>query len=350
MINRECISINNIKNEVEIYTISNGKMSIKVTNYGAILLSLCVSDKDGNIDDIVLGHRDMEKYTKVNGYFGATVGRYANRINNASFTIEGVTYNLNRNNGNNHIHGGEYGFDRAIWNAEIKKDKDGEFLELSYLSKDGEENYPGNLLTKVIYRLSDKNELIIDYYATTDKTTVVNLTNHSYFNLKGHNKGNILDHKVKIISDYITETNKDSIPTGIIRNIKNTPMDFNDFKAIGKDIKEDYDQLNFANGYDHNYIVNENMNGIKKIAEVIEESTKRCMEVYTTMPGVQFYTGNFLGNNVEGKDGAIYSRGSGFCLETQYYPDSPNNINFPSPILKPKEEYKHRTIYKFSCI
>ncbi len=351
MISREEIKLNHITEEVYIYTLKNkNNMSIKVTNYGATLLSVVCEDKSGKFEDVVLGHRDINEYSNINGYLGATVGRYANRIGNASITIEGKTYELFKNDGNNHLHGGKNGFNIMVWNGAVKSDSCSEYLELSYLSKDGEENYPGNLDVKVIYRLTDNNELVIEYYATTDKTTIVNLTNHAYFNLGGHNSGNILNHKVKILSESITESNSESIPTGIIRDIRNTPMDFREFKVVGQDIEADYDQLNFARGYDHNYIVNEDMSGLKKIAEVIEDIKGRKMEVYTTMPGVQFYTGNFVGKETKGKDGAIYGTRSGLCLETQYYPDSLNHSNFPSPILKPNEKYEHKTIYKFSSI
>ena len=351
MISREEIKLKDTTEEIYVFVLKNkNNMSAKVTNYGGTLLSICCEDRYGKLEDVVLGHSDINEYSNINGYLGATVGRYANRIGNASITLEGKTYELFKNDGNNHLHGGKNGFNKAVWSSEIKSDEYDEYLELSYLSKDGEENYPGNLDVKVIYRLTDDNELVIEYHATTDKTTVVNLTNHAYFNLSGHNNGDILNHKVKIVSDSITEANAESIPTGEIRDIKNTPMDFREFKVVGKDIEADYDQLNFAKGYDHNYIVNEKMDGIKKIAEVVEDNTGRRMEVYTTMPGVQFYTGNFIGKDAKGKEGASYSKRSGLCLETQYYPDSLNNPSFPSPILKPNEKYEHKTIYKFSCI
>ena len=349
MISKEEIKLKDTTEKIYIFTLRNkNNMSAKITNYGATLLSLYSRDKKGNFKDIVLSHRDIDEYSNINGYLGATVGRCANRIGNASITIDGKSYKLFKNNGNNHLHGGEVGFNKVVWDGKIKNDEQSEYVEFSYLSKDGEENYPGNLEVKVIYRLTNDNELMIEYYAITDKTTIVNLTNHTYFNLGGHDSGNILNHRVKILSDSITEANSESIPTGKIRDIKDTPMDFREFKLVGKDIEADYDQLKFAGGYDHNYVVNEAMEGIKKVAEVIEEECGRIMEVYTTMPGVQFYTGNFIGNDTKGKDGAIYNKRSGLCLETQYYPDSLNNSNFPSPILKPEEEYKHTTIYKFS--
>ena len=350
MISKEKIKLENIEDDIYIYTITNDNVTVKLTNYGGTILSIYTPDKNGRLDDLVLGHEDINEYTKIHSYFGATIGRYANRISKGKIVIEDKEYELYKNDGKNHLHGGKVGFNLVVWESKINNDDKGDFVELSYLSKDGEENYPGNLNIKVIFRLSDNNELSIEYIGKTDETTIVNLTNHSYFNLAGHNNGDILKHRVKILSNSITENDENSIPTGVIRNIKGTVMDFNEFKEVGKDINSSYDQIKYAYGYDHNYIVNAEMNGLKKVAEVIEDISGRKMEVYTTKPGVQFYTGNFVGNSAKGKEGAIYRRNSGLCLETQYYPDSLNNSNFPSVILKPEEEYKHTTIYKFSCI
>lgn len=331
--------------KVTMYTIkNNSNMEVDIINYGGIVTSIRVPDKNGNIDDVVLGYDTLEAYESGDKYFGALIGRCSNRIKNACFKLNGKEYNLAKNNGKNHLHGGNTGFDKVIWNAEIvEKNK----LKLSYLSKDGEENYPGNLKVNVYYSLSDDNELKIEYYATTDKATLVNLTNHSYFNLGGKASDNILNEKILINADKFTVTDDESIPTGELRNVSNTPMDFKTLKVIGDNIDSDYEQIIFGQGYDHNWILNSKGDINVLAAKVIDEISGRVMEVYTTNEGVQFYTGNFLEGTVGGKNGKTYGKRSGLCLETQYIPDSINHINFSSCILNKNEEYKHITIYKF---
>lgn len=342
---------NEIDNKsVYIYTLSNNDSKVKITNYGGIILSIITCDKYGQEDDIVLGYDNFDDYKTTTTYFGAVIGRYANRIANAEIEVGGVKYNLAKNNGNNHLHGGVKGFNNVVWDSEIISDKDGEYLKLSYLSRDGEENYPGNLNVIVEYRLTEENELIINYYGKADKDTVVNLTNHSYFNLRGHASGDILEHKVKIYSRNITAANSESIPTGEIRNIIGTPMDFTKLKAVGEDIEKDYDQLIYGNGYDHNWIIDDYTGELKKAAEVIDDKTGRMLEVFTTKPGVQFYTGNFIDENEVGKGKVKYNKRQGLCLETQYFPDSLNHEGFSNVILEKGQEYKHTTIYKMSIV
>lgn len=337
--------------DIYVYTLVNENgMKVEVTNYGGIILSINTKDKDGKFDDVVLGYENFDDYKTTSTYFGALVGRYANRIAKGQLEVDGVKYELVQNNGNNHLHGGNKGFNNVIWDSEILNDSEGEYLKLSYLSVDGEENYPGNLNVTDIYRLNNDNELSIEYFAKTDKETVVNLTNHSYFNLSGHASGDILNHKVKIYGENITVNNEESVPTGEIRNIKGTPMDFTDFRVVGKDIDSDYDQIKFGNGYDHNWILDNYTGELIKAAEVIDENSGRKLEVFTTKPGVQLYTGNFIDENEIGKGGIPYGRRQGLCLETQYFPDSMHHEGFSNVFLKPEEEYKHTTVYKFSVI
>ena len=284
---------------VYVYTLSNENTSIKITNYGGIILSLITPDKFGSKDDIVLGYDNFEDYKTTTTYFGAIIGRCANRIGKAEIEVDGIKYKLAQNDGNNHLHGGLKGFNRVVWDSEVLNDKDGEYLKLSYLSKDGEEEYPGNLEVTVEYKLTKENELIINYYGKCDKSTVLNLTNHSYFNLKGHASGDVLDHKVRIYAKNITAADSESIPTGEIRSVEGTPMDFSNLKCIGADIDKEYDQLINGNGYDHNWIIDDYTGELKKAAEVIEDNSGRVLEVFTTKPGVQFYTGNFLNERAE---------------------------------------------------
>ena len=337
---------------VDIFTLKNSKgVSAEITNFGGIVVSLMVPDKNGKVKDVVLGFDSLADYEKKGPYLGAAIGRYANRIGGASFGLNGVEYKVDKNEGENHLHGGFVGYDKVVWAAEIVNNNGTEALELSYRSGDGEGGFPGNLDVKVIYTVTEDNELVMDYYAVPDKDTVVNLTNHSYFNLSGHASGKILDHKLMMKADKFTPTDSASIPTGEIVEVKGTPMDFTTMKTIGQDINEDYQQLIFAKGYDHNWVLNTNGSLKEKAAEVIDEKSGRVMEVYTTKPGVQLYTGNFLAQSeVKGKGGIVYSKNAALCLETQYFPDSPNKKNFPSAVLKAGEEYKHTTIYKFSIL
>ncbi len=333
---------------VDIFTLRNNNgMMAEILNYGGIITSLRVPDKDGKFDDVVLGYDNFEDYLKNRFFFGAIVGRHANRIENASFEINGILYKVTKNEGENQLHGGVIGFDKVVWEAEIiKKGKD-ECLQLCYTSKDGEEGYPGNLDVKVIYTLTDDNSLRIDYFAISDKDTVVNLTNHSYFNLSGHSSGNILKHEVMINSDRFTVNGKDSLPTGEIREVKGTPMDFTKLTPIEAGIFSEFEQITFGKGYDHNWVLNKNGEKPEKAAEVFDPFSRRVMEVYTTKPGVQMYTGNYLDGSEVCKGGAKYYKRSGLCLETQYFPNSLKHKHFPSPILKKGDIYNHTTIYKF---
>jgi aldose 1-epimerase len=335
--------------EVELFRLKNSQgMVAEITNYGGVIVSLIVPDGKGNYDDVVLGFDNLEDYTKKGPFFGALIGRHANRIENSTFEINGVTYNVAKNEGENHLHGGITGFDKVVWSPEIIVNDGQEAIQLSYLSKDGEEGYPGNLNVKVTYTLTEDNALQIDYYAITDKDTVVNLTNHSYFNLSGHDSGDILEHKVQLNSDKFTVADKYSIPIGEIKAVKATPLDFTELKPIEDGIYSDYDQIVFGNGFDHNWVLNVSGKAPEKAAVVVDDNSGRIMEVYTTKPGVQLYTGNFLDGTQIGKGGAHYKQRAGLCLETQYFPNSLKHKHFPTPILRTGEEYKHTTIYKFS--
>lgn len=332
--------------EVYLFTIKNSKgMSAEIISYGATLVSLMVQDNKGAFDDVVLGYEKLEDYRKYKNFFGATVGRIANRIENSCFEINGVQYKVAKNEGENHIHGGVVGFDKVVWEEEMHGD---ESIELSYLSVDGEEGYPGNLKARVKYTVTEDNEIKIEYFAVSDKDTIVNLTNHSYFNLTGQGSGDILKHKLMINAEEFTLNDKYSIPTGEIAKVNNTPMDFRKLTYIGENISSDYEQIVFGSGYDHNWIINSSNEKLSKAAEVYDEKSGRVMEVYTTKPGVQLYTANFLDGLEPGKGGTRYCKRGAFCLETQYFPNAINNANFPSPILKANENYEHSTIYKFS--
>lgn len=334
---------------VDLYTLTNRRgAEIKITNYGGIVTSFKVPDRTGKLDDVVLGFDNLEAYLKGHPYFGAIIGRYGNRIAKGRFTLNGVEYKLAVNNGENHLHGGLVGFDKVVWQAKSRKVAGGSALELSYISKDGEEGYPGSLSVKVIYTLTNANELKIDYSATTDKDTVINLTHHSYFNLAGQGNGDILKHSLMINASRFTPTDAGSIPTGELRNVRGTPFDFTHSTAIGARINQDYEQLNFGKGYDHNFVLNGKMGVLRKVAIVTEPTSGRVMEVWTTEPGIQFYTGNFLDGTLTGIDGKVYQQRYGFCLETQHYPDSPNQTRFPTTVLRKGGRYRSSTIYRFS--
>lgn len=328
--------------QVDLYTLSNpGGVRAGITNYGGILVLLEVPGRDGKVADVTLGFDTLDEYIKGHPYFGATVGRYANRIGKGKFTLDGVEYKLATNNGENHLHGGVKGFDKVVWEAEEVKAEDAVGVKLSYLSKDGEEGYPGNLSCTVIYTLTKNNELKITYEAQTDKATVVNLTHHSYFNLAGQGSGDILGHELMLAADRYTPVDEGLIPTGELRSVKDSPMDFTRPTAIGSRIGQ------VAGGYDHNYVLNSSGGQLALAARVYEPKSGRVMEIYTTEPGVQFYTGNFLDGSVTGKGGKVYKKHYGFCLETQHFPDSPNKANFPSVVLRPGEKYTHVTVHKF---
>lgn len=333
---------------VDLYTLTNDRgMQAQITNYGGIVVSLRTPDRQGKFGDVVLGYDNLDGYVKQNPFFGALVGRYANRIAKGKFTLDGKQYTLAVNNGENHLHGGLKGFDKRVWAAREVRGKDGVGLMLTLVSKDGEEGYPGNLSVTVTYTLTNNNELKIDYAATTDKNTILNLTNHSYFNLAG--AGDVLSHEIMLNADQFTPVDKTLIPTGELKRVADTPMDFTKSTAIGARINQEHEQIQFGGGYDHNWVLNKTAGPLGLAARVFEPTTGRVMEVFTTQPGVQFYTGNFLDGSITGKGGQVYNKRYGFCLETQHFPDSPNKPDFPSVILKPKEKYTQTTIYKFSA-
>jgi len=334
---------------VYLFTIKNAKgMVAEITNYGGTLVSLKVPDNKGKFDDVVLGYDTLEDYIKYKYFFGATIGRFANRIANSSFEINGVQYNLAKNEGENSIHGGTVGFDKKVWQEEPSENGSNQSIEFSYLSKDGEEGYPGNLNVKVKFSITDDNEFKIEYNAISDKDTIVNLTNHSYFNLTGQGSGDVLKHKIMIYADKFTINDKNSIPTGVIASVENTPMDLRKLTYVGENISSSFEQIVFASGFDHNWVINDTGKKLKKAAQVYDEKSGRIMEVYTTKPGVQFYSANFLTGIEKGKGGATYEKRAALCLETQYFPDCVNHKNFYSPIIKAGEKYEHKTIYKFS--
>lgn len=329
-------------NGLFIYTLTNTLgFEVSVTNYGGAVTSLKTPDRDGNFGEIVLGYETLAEYTSNPRYFGALIGRHANRIARGRFSLNSVDYQLPCNNGANHLHGGFKGFDKRVWDVRESE----KTLHLTYFSKDGEEGYPGNVAAAVDYTLLD-NELRVDYRATTDHDTIVNLTNHSYFNLRG--AGTILDHELKLNADYFTPVSEDLIPTGEIRSVEGTPMDFRMGKAIGAQITEGYDQLGFTGGYDHNFVVNDYDGSLRSAGRLYESTTGRVLEVLTTQPGMQFYSGNFLDGSLVGTNGVVYVKYAGLCLEPQHFPDAPNHSNFPSTVLRPGEEYKQTTVFRFS--
>jgi len=336
---------------VSLYTLTNKNgMEVQITNYGGIIVSLTAPDRAGKFADVVLGFDNLEGYLKGHPFFGCITGRYANRIAGGSFTLDGKTYTLAKNNGENHLHGGLKGFDKAVWKAEPADSRDGAALKLSYLSKDGEEGYPGNLKVTVTYTLArERNELRIEYRATTDKATPINLTNHTYFNLAGQGEGDILGHVLHINADRFTPVNDKLIPTGELRSLDGSPLDFRKPTAIGARIDARYEQLGFGRGYDHNYVLNGKPGELALAARAEEPKSGRILEVLTTEPGMQLYTGNFLDGSLTGKGGKVYQRRFGFCLETQHFPDSPNQAKFPSTILRPGQEYRSTTVFRFSA-
>jgi aldose 1-epimerase len=336
---------------VDIYTLTNSRgVEARIMTYGGIVVSLKVPDRNGKLNDVVLGYDNLDEYVSKNSpYFGALIGRYGNRIANARFSLDGKEYTLAKNDGENHIHGGIKGFDKVVWQAHELKNNNKVGLRLTYLSKDGEEGYPGNLSVTVVYTLTDNNELKIDYSASTDKDTVVNLTSHSYFNLAGAGTGNILGHEVMINADRFTPVVKGLIPTGALSSVKGTPLDFTVPTVIGARIDQQNDQLILAGGYDHNWVLNKSGSSLTLAARVYEPTTGRIMEVYTTEPGLQFYTGNFLDGSNIGKGGKPYLKRYAFCMEAQHFPDSPNEPKFPTSELKPGQKYAQTTVYKFSA-
>lgn len=338
---------------VSLFTLTNENgMEVKITNYGGTITSLKVPDKEGNFEDVVLGFDTLEGYLsdayKTAGpYFGAIIGRYGNRIANAKFTLDGTEYELAANNNPNHLHGGIKGFDKVVWEAEEVRTDKGVGLKLHYVSEDMEEGYPGTLTVDVVYTLTNDNEIVMDYTATTDKKTIVNLTNHSYFNLNA-GKSDILDHEVMINADQFIPVDGTLIPTGELRDVAGTPFDFTSPTAVGARIKEDNEQLKYGLGYDHCWVVKGENGKMRLAATVYEPNSGRFMEVHSTEPGIQFYSGNFLDGTLTGSRGVVYKHRYGLALETEHFPDTPNQPDFPSVELNPGETYHTQTIYKFS--
>jgi aldose 1-epimerase len=328
---------------VDLYTLTNDKgMTVKITNFGGIVTSIVTLDRDGKPGNVVLGYDNLEDYLKGTPYFGALIGRYGNRIAKGKFTLDGQEYTLATNNGPNHLHGGVKGFDKVLWEAEEVRTDSGVGLRLTYVSPDGEEGYPGTLTATVTYTLTDDNGLRIDYDARTDQKTPVNLTNHSYFNLAAGEADNALQHELKVMAERFVPVDETQIPTGELKEVKGTPMDFTQATAIGDRIGQ------VEGGYDHTYVLQNQDESLSLAATVYEPVSGRYMEVYTTQPGIQFYSGNFLDGSLTGRGDKVYKKHYGFCLETQHFPDSPNQPDFPSTILEPGEVYYHTTIYKFS--
>jgi len=348
MVKKEAFGTTPDGKAVELYTLTNTQgIEVRVMTYGGIIVSLQTPDKRGHLADITLGFDTLAGYLAKNPYFGALVGRYGNRIGNAKFTLEGKEYTLAKNNGPNALHGGLKGFDKVVWQAQSLQKSAEVGLILKYTSADGEEGYPGTLHVTVTYTLSDKNEFSIDYQATTDKATPINLTNHTYFNLSGEGSGSILGEELMLNADRFTPVDATLIPTGKIASVKGTPLDFTKPAAIGARINDKHEQMVLGGGYDHNFVINRQGPGLVLAARVYDPTSGRVLEVDTTEPGVQFYTGNFL-DGTPGKHGHSYKARDAFCLETQHYPDSPNKPDFPSTILKPKQTYHSTTVWRFT--
>lgn len=334
---------------VELFTLKNANgMTVEIASYGATITSIQVPDRDGNMGEVTLGFDNLEGYLAGHPFFGVVAGRYANRIANGQFRLNGQVYDLAKNNGPNHLHGGIEGFDKKLWDAKSFDADDGIGVELTYVSPDGEEGYPGTLTSKVTYTLTDDNAIQIDYEARTDAPTVINLTNHAYFNLKDAGASTILGHEIMINADQYIPTDDTNIPLGPLADVADTPFDLRAPKLIGAGINQDDEQITFGYGYDHTFVINRESGGLALAAEVYEPTTGRVMEVLTSEPGVQFYTGNHLDGSLTGKDGVTFQRRSGFCLETQHYPDSPNQADYPSTVLRPGQTYRSTTAYRFS--
>ena len=333
---------------IDLFTLTNKQgTQVQITNYGAIITSIKTHDKQGILGEVNLGFDNLADYLKPHPHFGATIGRYGNRIAKGQFILEGKNYTLATNNGPNHLHGGIIGFDKMVWSAKMVEKRNIPSLILTYISKDGEEGYPGNLACKVTFKLTNKNELQIDYQATTDKTTHVNLTNHCYFHLDNGGATSCLDHEVRIFADTFTPVDKTCIPTGEIKSVKRTPFNFLKPRKIGDRIHQNNPQLKLGNGYDHNYVIRPK-DGLKKAAKVVGPESGRVLEVFTTEPGIQFYTANWLDGSLVGHNDITYQKRCAFCLEAQHYPDSPNQTHFPSTVLKAGEQYRSTTVYQFS--
>ncbi len=337
--------------EATLYTLTNKNgMKVSFTNYGANIVSIIVPDAKGNFADVNLGFENLAGYEENPSGFGSFIGRHANRIGDARFELNGKVYELDKNNGKNNLHGGFVGYNKFMYETEVYEDDDIASIEFSRLSPHMEQGFPGNLDVSVTYSLTEANELVIEYLAVSDRDTVVNLTNHAYFNLSGHNSGSILDHKVLIKANQFTPTTPDLIPTGEMWDVTGTPMDFRTLKRIGQDIDVDYEPLVVAGGYDHNFVLDISGTQVEKVAELIDDKSGRKMEVFTDLPGIQLYTSNMLSSVNNSKDGAVYGKRCGVCFETQFFPNSINTPNFPSCMLKAGKEFDSVTIYKFSTI
>jgi len=322
--------------EVSLFTLTNERgLEVSITNYGGAVVSLMAPDRNGEFSDVVLGYETLEEYVRNPRYFGGLIGRHANRIGRGKFSLNGASYQLTQNNGMNHLHGGAMGFDKRVWNVIGVVDDGRAILRLGYSSRDGEEGYPGNLSAAVTYKLLPDNELEIDYRATTDRDTIVNLTNHSYFNLAG--KGTILDHELTLHADSFTPVSEELVPTGEVKPVANTVMDFRQSRRIAQ------------GGYDHNFVLRDVDAWIRPAARLFEPESGRVLEILTREPGIQFYSGNFLDGSLIGRGGVPYEKYAGLCLEPQHFPDAPNHVNFPSTVLRPGEVYKHTSVYRFSC-
>lgn len=334
---------------VDLFTLTReGAPTVAVTSHGAYIVSILAADREGRTADVVLGYGDLAGYLGDTGYLGAVVGRYANRIAGGAFSLGGQRYTLARNNGPNALHGGPEGFHRKTWAARVVSGPDGDTLELSCVSPDGEEGYPGTLTATVVYSLTADGGLRLDYSATTDAPTVVNLTNHAYFNLAGEGSGDVLGHEMQLEADAFTPVNDTLIPTGELRPVEGTPFDFRTPVAIGARIDDPYPQLQAGGGYDHNFVVRGTPGELRLAARVYELGSGRVLEVLATNPGVQVYTGNFLDGSIAGKSGRAYEKRGGFCLETQHFPDSPNQPTFPPVVLEPGDRYEQTTVFRFS--
>lgn len=335
--------------EVEIYTLcSLGGIEATISAYGGAIVSLQAPDAHGRRGDVVLGYGSLEGYLTDAAFMGPILGRHANRISKGRFTLNGTVYDLVRNNGENHLHGGWKGFDKRVWRARDVSSSEGDSLELTYVSKDKEEGYPGNLSARVVYTLGHDNELKIEYFATSDQDTVVNLTNHTYFNLAGHDSGDVLKHQLMINADRFTPTDAGSIPTGELRSVEGTPFDFRQPMAIGLRLKDGDQQMAYGHGYDQNFVLNRaGESSLSLAARVLEARSGRVLEVRTTEPGLQLYCGNFLDGSIRGKGGVAYQRNQGFCLETQHFPDAPNQPGFPSTVLKAGARFRSTTLFRF---
>jgi aldose 1-epimerase len=336
--------------DVEVYTLTNGRgMQVRAITYGAIILAIRVPDRSGRLEDVTLGYDSLQGYLTTSPYFGAVVGRYANRIARGRFTLEGRTYQLATNNGPNHLHGGVKGFDKLVWGAESFQRGGTVGVKFGLISPDGDEGYPGTLRVHVTYTLTPRNELVVDYAATTDRPTPVNLSQHSYFNLAGEGDGDILGHVLTINADRFTPVDSTLIPTGELASVAGTPFDFRTPTAIGARIGQADPQLKYGKGYDHNFVLKRSGPGLVHAVHVLEPKSGRTLDISTTEPGVQFYSGNFLDGTITGKSGQVYRHRSGLVLETQHFPDSPNHPRFPSTILRPGQEYRSRTVFAFGA-